>query len=212
MRSCLICDDHGLIRDALATAISGHWPETRILQAENFIDAWAYAESSPDLCLVDLAMPGADPIEGVAGLRLRAPQAKTLIITGSHDDHLMLQLLQTGIEGFIEKTAMPQMIIAAISLVLAGGRYLPPRLAQLAATGILDAAAPDERGKPGRMASNRQREVLQLIALGRSNKEIARELGLSPSTVKTHVAHALASVGASNRTEAAMRAREAGLI
>lgn len=210
MRSCLICDDHALMRDALAAAVGGRWPRAEILQAGSFLEAWALAESAPDLCLVDLMMPGAGPVEGVLALLSATPGSRVIVVTGSHDDALLIELLNNGVHGFLQKTASGDVILAAIELVLAGGRYLPPRVAELAVarSQSVAAAAPAQPGS----ATDRQRAVLTLVARGLSNKEIARELGISPATVKTHVAAAIASVGAANRTEAAIRARESGVI
>ena len=210
MRSCLICDDHALMRDALAAAIGGRWPGAEILQAASFLEAWTLAESAPDLCLVDLMMPGAGPIDGVLELLNAAPASRVIVVTGSHDDALLVELLKSGVHGFLQKTATGEVIMAAIELVLAGGRYLPPRVAELA-LGRSQPVAAVAPAQPG-SATDRQRAVLTLVAQGLSNKEIARELGISPATVKTHVANAIASVVAANRTEAAIRAREAGVI
>lgn len=156
---------------------------------------------------MDLVMPGSDPMEGVSRLIEIAPQTRVIIVTGSHDDAMLLELLARGVHGFLEKTVGADVILAAIDLVLAGSRYLPPRVAELA---LNPPAARQVAG--GRLPTDRQRQVLVLIAKGHSNKEIARSLGVSPATVKTHVAHAIASIGAANRTEAVVRARDLGLI
>lgn len=157
-------------------------------------------------------MPGAGPVEGVTGVLDIAPGTRLLVVTGSHDDALLLELLGRGVHGFVPKTSSGEVILAAIELVLAGGRYLPPRVAELAgARPAAPAASPSP--EPGsRVVTDRQKQVLTLIARGLSNKEIARVLGVSPATVKTHVTNAIGSVGAANRTEAAMRARALGLI
>lgn len=213
MQSCLICDDHALVREALAGAVARRWPMTTIAQAGSFPEAWARAEEhAHDLCLADLAMPGASEREGIAGLRRAAPAMPVLVITGSHDDRLLLDLIGDGVAGFVPKTSGTDIIMAAIDLVLAGGRYMPPRVAELAAQmqGGASPAAESRTQKPAVTA--RQADVLRLVADGYSNKEIARALDLSPATVKTHVAQTIAAIGATNRTEAAIRARALGLI
>jgi DNA-binding NarL/FixJ family response regulator len=167
-------------------------------------------------------MPGATPLDGLAGIRARAPEAKIVVISGSESDEDLLAVLRIGVDGFVPKTAEPGVVEAAIRLVMAGGRYLPPRVAELA-SGERIAAAPSARApasaetKPNFQAaygriSERQRDVVKLMAQGRSNKEIAKALDLSPSTVKTHVANIIAAFGAANRTEAALHARESGLL
>lgn len=205
MHSCLICDDHALVREGLAVLLGSRWPDARISQAASFPDAWAAAAAAPDVCLVDLVMPGADERSGVAGIRAAAPAARIIIITGSQEDSLLLDLVESGVDGFIPKSCDSALLLAAIELVTAGGRYLPPRVAHLAAQ-RRNSETPNANPSP------RQREVLMLISQGLSNKAIANRLGLSPATVKTHVAVAIAAVGAANRTEAAIKATAAGLI
>jgi DNA-binding NarL/FixJ family response regulator len=209
MRACLICEDHTLVRGALVGAIAGRWPKAVILEAGDFPTAWGHATAGPDLILTDLDMPGALPLDGVARLMRIARGAPVVVVTGSHDDAMLVDLLSMGVAGFVPKTSDMDVMLAAIALVLAGGRYLPPRVAELVPSSPAEPA-------PSRNAierlTDRQRSVLELIALGRSNKEIALALGLSPATVKTHVAQVLATINAGNRTEAAAKAREARLL
>lgn len=224
--AALACDDHPLVRSALALVLEDIVGEP-VLTATNFAEAWAHAEERTDIVLavVDLHMPGIGGIDGLAGLRERAPGMKIVVLTGSDSDADLLAALAQGVEGFVPKSVEPGVVEAAIRLVMAGGRYLPARVAELAAEGgtralVTPPASPAEAIAPaappieaplGRLSS-RQRDVLDQMARGRANKEIAQLLGLSPSTVKTHVAHIIAVVGASNRTEAATRARDLGLV
>jgi DNA-binding NarL/FixJ family response regulator len=209
MKSCLICDDHAMMREALAGAVALGWPDAAVTQAADFPQAWAAAAGGPDLIISDLVMPGAAPVEGIRRLKAAAPASPILVVTGAEEDEVLLALLELGIAGFAPKTSKSAIIEAAIRLVLAGGRYLPPRLVELAV---------ERAGGGGKAVSvsprltERQSDVLARIALGRSNKEIARELDLSPATVKAHIAAGLAVLGAANRTEAVVRARELGLI
>ena len=208
MQSCLICDDHAMMRDALASSIAMHWPQAEITLAKDFPGAWAAAAAAPMLILCDLGMPGAAAIDGISRLRRVAPDAALIVVTANEDDGLLLGLFDLGIQGFIPKTSSGPVIEAAIRLALAGGQYLPPQLMALAqgrapAPVISDALA---------RLTERQIDVLRLIAAGLSNKEIALRLGLSPATVKSHVAAVSAGLGTSNRTEAAIKARAAGLI
>jgi DNA-binding NarL/FixJ family response regulator len=210
MKSCLICDDHAMMREALAGAVALGWPGTQIVQAADFPQAWAAAAGGHDLIISDLVMPGAAPVDGVRRLREAAPASPILVVTGNEQDDVLLALFDLGIAGFAPKTSKSAVIEAAIRLVLAGGRYLPPRIAEIAAD--RRGGARLEPGQVGPRITERQTDVLRLSALGRSNKEIARELDLSPATVKAHIAAALAALGAANRTEAVVRARELGLI
>jgi DNA-binding NarL/FixJ family response regulator len=211
MRTCLICDDHAMMREALAGAVAIGWPEATVIQAADFPSAWAAAAAKPDLILSDLVMPGASPVEGVRRLRDAAPGAPILVITGNEEDAVLLALLDLGIAGFAPKTSKSAIIEAAIRLVLAGGRYLPPRIAELAA-GQRGASEALRSYAAGPRLTERQTDVLKLIATGQSNKEIARDLDLSPATIKAHAAAAIAALGAVNRTEAVIKARGLGLI
>jgi DNA-binding NarL/FixJ family response regulator len=208
MRACLICEDHALVRGAIGSAVAARWPGAEILEAGDFPSSWDLARRGPDLILTDLDMPGAEPVAGVGELMRIAGGAPVIVVTGSHNDALLLDLLAMGVAGFITKTTEMDVMLAAVALVLAGGRYLPPRVAELLATTPADLPKPREAVH---RLTDRQRAVLRLVALGSSNKEIAIALGLSPATVKTHVAQVLATIGATNRTDAAVKARQAGL-
>ncbi len=213
--SVLVCDDHPLVRSALSAAVAEAVPDEPVLAARDFPESWCAAEAASDLslCVVDLHMPGASPREGLIELRRRAPHAKLIVVTGSESDDDLVAALELGVDGYVPKTAEPGVADAAIRLVIAGGRYLPPRVAQLLAAprrrAVADALG---RGAHGERISERQRQVLGLLAEGRSNKEIAEALLLSPATVKTHVAHLLSALGVANRTEAALSARAQGLV
>ena len=212
MKTCLICDDHEMMREALSGTVAMGWPDAEVTQAADYPSAWAAAAGKPDLIISDLVMPGASPVDGVRRLAETAPDTPILVVTGNEDDAVLMALLKLGVAGFAPKTSKSAVIEAAIRLVLAGGRFLPPRLLELATR---DAAPAAPRLTPEGFAARlteRQLDVLRLIAAGGSNKEIARDLDLSPATIKAHTAAAIAALGAANRTEAAMRARELGLI
>lgn len=206
MKSCLICDDHPIVREAIRGILSFSWPDAQFAEAPDFPTAQLMAEEGFDICLCDLAMPGAEPVEGVAELLRRAPGLQVLIITASADDALMLRLLRMGVSGFVPKSAGGKIIESAIRLVLAGGKYLPQQL--------LDHVAPEMSviSDSAPRLTDQQRRVIQLVAAGQTNKTIARSLGLAPSTVKTHLDQAMRSLGASNRVMAVTKAREAGLL
>ena len=223
MQTCLICDDHALVREALVGAVKMNWPGTVVSEASDFPQAWVLARSQPGFCIADLIMPGAAPLDGIKGIMQAAPHTPILVVTGTEDDALLLALLKLGVAGFAPKSASGAIVEAAIRLILAGGRYLPPRLADIAAARV---GAALDRGQATLASPNlgaastgsfneaileqltrRQIDVLKLVAQGLSNKEIARTLGLAPSTVKTHLENLLQTLGVANRTEAASQAR-----
>lgn len=211
MQSCLICDDHPLVAQGLAALVSSRWPDAEIRLAGSFPAAWIAAATNPGICLVDLDMPGASPQDGVSGLLAVMPAAHLMVVTGSQDDALMLQLLADGIGGFVPKTEAPAVMLAAIELVQAGGRYLPPRLTALCADPHPGTGSQQFPNSARAGLTPRQAQVAALVADGLSNKEIARRLALSPATVKSHVAQVIAALGASNRTDAADKARSFGI-
>lgn len=207
MLHCLICDDHPMVLEAMSLTLAQRWPNLTIDRAGDFTEAKALASTGPDLILADLGMPGATPLEGIGALRRAAPAVPLIVFTGMADDDLLLKLVALPVNGFVAKTESPVVVMAAIELVLAGGRHFPARIAELA----LRRSGYNPIGNGTRITA-RQHQVLQLLAAGRSNKEIAIALALSPATVKTHVAQSMAAVGAANRAEAAARAINLGLI
>lgn len=207
MHRCLICDDHPLVLSALARMLAQRWPDLAIDQAADFPEAEAALSPHHALVLADLSMPGAAPVAGIGRLRRKALDVPIIVFTGLLDDAVLLELIALPVNGFVGKIEPPAVVLAAIELVLAGGQYFPPRLAELA---LREPAQRPHVTSP--RITPRQQEVLQLLAAGRSNKEIAIALGLSPATIKTHVAQAMALIGAANRAEAAARAINLGII
>jgi DNA-binding NarL/FixJ family response regulator len=185
----LICDDHPLMREALAAAMRDRWPGVELEEAGDYPSAWACAATQPDFCLLDLSMPGADPVSGLMGVRERASEAVLLVVTGITESSTLDAVRACGVAGIFSKNAEAELLMEAIQahvpglMALEAGR-LPPR----------------------------QTEVLELLAQGRTNKEIARQLGISPATVKIHVARLMAWLGAANRTDAVIRAQQARIL
>lgn len=207
-RRVLICDDHPMVRQSLAATVRGLWPEAELYEAGDFPTAWVLAERSPDLALVDLGMPGATPIDGVRALLGRAPAARCLVVTGSGEDVMASELAAIGVAGLVRKTAPSAVVEAAMAMVAGGGRYLP---AHILAAPAARAAAPTTPA-PRISLTDRQREVLRLMAEGQSNKAIGRALSITPETVKSHVSQIFAELGAVNRADACVRAKTLGLI
>lgn len=207
----LIADDHSLLREALQITVSSLFPDAEVLPVSDFPSAWRAAEAGVDLIISDLMMPGASADEGIGKLMQACPTARFIVLTGQEDERTLLTILDLGVHGFITKTTEAPVIEAAIRLVLAGGIYLPPELRNMnlqerpsAPRGAADTGL-------GRLSA-RQLEVLSLMVRGAANKEIALQLNISPATVKSHIAHIIGCFGAANRTEAAMKARELGII
>lgn len=218
----LVCDDHPIVASAVAMTIETAF-NANVHIASSYREAKQIVAQSNDvkLCLLDIRVPGEDTWTEVQDLKQRLPEAKFILFSGSELDSDLMLALDLGLHGFLPKSSTTEVVIAALSLVLAGGTYLPIRVGQLAIGNSQpnEVAPPrnvEERKAPGvpfyGKLTDRQTCILQQLAEGRSNKEIARHLLISPATVKAHVANIIALLGASNRTEAASRARGLGLI
>ena len=205
-RRILICDDHPMVRQSLASTMRRLWPDAEQFEAGDFPTSWAMADRAPDLILADLGMPGAEPIAGVGELLARAPDARCLVVTGSDEDATAAELAAIGVAGLVRKTASSAVIEAAAALVARGGRYMPDH--------ITAGAAPRREPAPVQRSAltDRQRDVLRLMAEGHSNKTIGRLLSIAPDTVKTHVSQIFAELGAVNRADACMKGRSLGLV
>ena len=186
----LICDDHPLMREALAGVMRDRWPDLVLDEAGDYPAAWAAAEAGAlDFCVADLGMPGSDPLPGLAGLVARAPDAVVLVLTGLTDPALLADVRASGARDVFSKNADTDTLIAAIREAL-----------------------PDLQAMEAARLPPRQQEVLALLAEGLTNKEIALRMGISPATVKINVARLSAWLGAVNRTDAVARAQRARLI
>jgi NarL family two-component system response regulator LiaR len=159
--------------------------------------------------LMDLVMPRLDGIEAMRRLRREMPDCRVIVLTSFLDDERLLPAIQAGAAGYLLKNAEPAQLARAVREAHEGRAIIDPsvaaRLMGALADGRSAAASHDE-------LTRREREVLELIAGGRSNKRIALELGISEKTVKTHVGHLLAKLGVSDRTQAAMLAVRQGLV
>jgi two-component system, NarL family, nitrate/nitrite response regulator NarL len=223
----LVCDDHPIVASAIAMMIETSFGAT-VCICHTYARAAQIAAEQNDigLCLLDIHIPGDDARSGVKALQALLPSARFVLFSGSSDEADLMMALDLGMHGFLPKSSSPQVVEAALRLVLAGGIYLPAGIGDLAMrnAGRMDERAsglghedttaappPPVEGGYGTL-SERQIMVLERVSMGRSNKEIARELAISPATVKAHVAQIIAVLGVSNRIEAAARARSLGLI
>ncbi len=209
MNTFLICDDHAMVREALISTVRATWPKLHVTAVGNFPDAWA-AASDDAICLVDLSMPGASPVDGILRLRQTAPSMPIVVITGLTDTALLDILVGLGIRGLVHKSASTKLINDAIKTVMQGGSYLPKhKLIQ--PEGAADALRPLQTAQDQHLTP-RQILVLQYVAHGLTNKDIARELGIAPATVKTHLSLILEKMHATTRAEAVQRGISLGIL
>jgi DNA-binding NarL/FixJ family response regulator len=205
----LIADDHEMVRIAMRYALAGLAEGIEWLEAADAAQARAILEREPalDLALLDISMPGSSGVEWIRAMRQAHPALPLLVISASEDAAMVRALIDLGVAGFIPKSDSSAVILQAVRLVLAGGTYAPLRLLAPpplpnAATARTVAAVPTVGGLTGR-----QQEVLDLLARGLPNKLIARELGLSESTVKVHLLAIYRVLAVRNRTEAVVAAQ-----
>ncbi len=203
----LLADDHEMVRLAMRYALASLSESIVWREASDAAQVRAILDVDPelDLAIVDLRMPGADGIEWIRSLRTRYPSLPLLVISATEDSALVRALIGCGVAGFIPKSDSPAVILQAVRLVLAGGTYAPLRLLSDPVSGsthTLASAGPTMAG-----LTPRQREVLGQLARGLPNKRIARELGLSESTVKVHLLAIYRVLSVRNRTEAVIAAQ-----
>lgn len=204
----LLVDDHQVVRRGLRTFLEVQEDIEVVGEASDGEEGIARAEElRPDVILMDIKMPGTDGIEALRRLRELANPARVLIVTSFTEQRTVIPALRAGAAGYVYKDIDPDALAGAIRSVHAGHVLLQPEVAQaLLAQEDQSSAA----GRPGSL-TDREREVLGLVADGRSNREIARALVLSEKTVKTHVSNILMKLDLSDRTQAALWAVRHGL-
>lgn len=207
----LLADDHDLFRAGLGMVLGELGADTRLLQAASLDAAIHCAEAEPDLdlALLDLNMPAMNGTAGLQRFREQFPDVPVVIVSGSDELSDVQQVLGAGASGFIHKSTAPPVMLSALRLVLSGGVYVPLHAMQREP----DKAAspsPAHRGWASGLTA-RQREVLCLLAVGKPNKVIARELALSEGTVKIHLSAIFRVLDVNNRTEAVLAAQQLSL-
>ncbi|HEX3751414.1 MAG TPA: response regulator transcription factor [Streptosporangiaceae bacterium] len=213
----LIVDDHPVVRQGLRVLLDVHDGIEVAGEAADGEEALALAAAlEPDVILLDLKLPGLDGVAVLTELRARGIGARVLVLTSANDPAQVSRAVQAGASGFLYKDVDPDALIRAIRAVNDGNLLLAPGAAGTLMAGRSSAGdgwrpgGPPPRGGLGALTA-REREVLDQLARGRSNREIARELHVSEKTVKTHVSSVLAKLGVQDRTQAALYAvRHAG--
>jgi two-component system nitrate/nitrite response regulator NarL len=204
----VVGDDHPLFRDGLVRALSGSGEVEVVAEAEDGSSAFAaIKEHAPDVALLDYRMPGMDGAEVAAAVRRDELSTRVLLVSAHDDAEIVYHALQQGAAGYLPKDSSRSEIVNAVLDCAKGRDVLAPRLASGLAVEIRRRAVPS-----GPSLSSREREVLTMIAGGRSIPAIAEALFLAPSTVKTHVQRLYEKLGVGDRAAAVAEGMRRGLL
>lgn len=205
----LMIDDHPLFIEGMQGVLRRLDDTVVIMSSGNCEEALALTadDDDIDLVLLDLNLPGISGLDGMHQLRQQLPATPIVLLSASEDRNKVLRAIELGAKGYIPKSSNSEIIITALQLVLSGGVYLP--MAVLDTVYSLQAKTSNA---DGHTLTQRQVDVLQLLAEGHRNKTIAKQLNMAENTVRVHVSAILRFLGVSNRTEAGLTASRMGLL
>ena len=205
----LIADDHAIVREGLRWLIDTEPGIELVGEAADGVEAVLKARSlQPDVILLDLVMPRKDGIEAIAEIKRENPEARILVLTSFAEDDKVFPAIQAGALGYLLKDSSPQELLQAIREVYRGESSLHPTIARKL---IREINRPSDLPAAEEPLTEREVEVLSLVARGLSNQEIAERLVVSERTVRTHVSNILSKLHLANRTQAALYAVREGL-
>ena len=208
----VIADDHELARAGLRAMLTDQRGFALVGEASNGQEALQLCRRlQPDLALIDVRMPEMDGLSTCRAVKQECPATSVILVTMHANPEYLFEALKAGAAGYVLKDVSQRELISAVQKVLHGESILNQELMARLLQRLARETPGQEELPPGRL-SPREREVLQLLTKGQTNREIARELTVSVSTVKIHVEHILDKLGVSDRTQAAVRAIELGLV
>lgn len=211
----LLVDDQALFREGLRTLLSVQTDLSVVGEAANGIEALQRVKTlEPDVVLMDLRMPLLGGVEATRRLRTQEPEVKVIVLTTFDDDEEVFEALHAGAVGYLLKDAPSEKLVEAIRAAARGESFLQPSIAAkvVAEFNRLSRATPKRSVAMLEPLSERECDVLRFLARGLSNKEIAAALNLAEGTVKNHMSNVLGKLGVMDRTQAALKARELGLL
>lgn len=205
----VVVDDHAVVRSGLRLVLDAEEDIETVAEAGNAREAiFAVRREQPDVVLMDVVMPGGSGIDATPAVLREAPDAKVLVLSMQDDPAYVREAFAAGASGYVLKEAADEELVAAVREVAAGGRYVHPALGARLATAEAEARARAEADP----LSDREREVLRLLALGHTNQEIGKTLYLSVRTVETHRAHIMQKLRLQTRAELVRYALKNGLL
>lgn len=209
----LVVDDNDLLRAGLVTLLSTD-PDVEVVgeSADGVSAVRSALELGPDVVLMDLEMPGGDGITATAALRERAPGVRVLVLTMFDTDENVVAALRAGASGFLIKTTGPRELLRGVKDCAAGDSPLGSTVVRRLVDSYVQTAAKSPAPPELSALTERETEVLKVMARGLSNAEIAQELYLAETTVKTHVARILTKLGVRDRVRAVVLAHRCGLV
>jgi len=206
----LVVDDHPMVRTGLRVFLS---ESTDVVVVGELSDGDAVLSvverEAPDVVLMDLSMPGVDGVAATRAIAATHPEVKVVVLTTFVERERVLEAVDAGAVGYLLKDADPEELVRSIRAAARGESPFAPRAAQAL---LADRSERSSRGAPAAILTDREREVLRLVARGLSNKEIARGLGISEKTVKAHLGAAFQRIGVRDRTQAALWAERNELL
>lgn len=208
----LIADDHAIVREGVRALLAQADDMIVVGEAPGGYEAIELSASlQPDLILMDIAMPGLGGLEATLEIRKRVPRAKIIVLSQYGDPEYVRRFLKAGVSGYVLKNAAGADLVAAIRAVMRGGLVLDPEVAREA---VQENGAPVGTDAPDayETLTDREKQVLKLVAEGRSNKEVAELLGISVKTAMSHREHVMLKLGLHNRTELIRFALRNGVI
>ncbi len=205
----LVVDDHAVVRSGLRRVLDAEKDMTTVGEAASAERAVFEAlEHKPDVVLLDVVMPGKSGIEGLPALLQASPDTKVLILSMQDDPQYVREAFEAGASGYVLKEAADTEVVGAVRAVASGERYVHPTLGAR----LVAAEAEERKRAESDPLSEREREVLALLALGHTNQEIAALLYISVRTAETHRAHIMQKLGLASRAELVRYALDHGLI
>jgi two-component system response regulator NreC len=209
----LIGDDHTLVRQGLRKILEERSDWTVVAEVGDGRQAVAQAlELKPDVAILDVGMPLLNGIDAAQQIVRRLPETRVLILSMHSDEAYVTRALQAGAKGYMLKDSADQDLLRAVAAVAAGQSFFSPAVAKLMLDDYVRRVAGTKTTDRNASLSEREREIFQLVAEGRTNREVAEILSISPATVETHRAHILQKLGVHNTAELVLYAVRRGII